>query len=210
MPRDQRLYMTFPIDFWKHEKVRRLSDAAFRAFIESNGYSRERESDGVIEAADAEFLWSVDALGELTRSHPTRPLMVRQEADYVLRDYAEHQFTKADRDELSRKRREAGRKGGQASAKQVLSKSEQTEAGRERGIGISTPNGVEGKPLSPFCRYHPDGTDTPCKGCANARLSFEVKKTAEKNKPTPAVRRAPECAMHPGYPLPCDRCKVDA
>jgi hypothetical protein len=64
--------------------------------------------------------------------------------------------------------------------------------------------------FSPFCSYHPQGTDKPCKGCQNARLSFEAKKTAEKNKPTPAVRRAPECELHPGYPLPCDRCKEDA
>lgn len=132
--------MTFPIDFWTHPKVSRLSDAAFRAFVESNGHSRMRESDGVIEAEDAEFMWPTEALSELTRSHPTRPLLLRSGGTYVLRDYAEHQFTKADRDALSKKRAEAGAKGGKAkaNAKQELSKAQQTEAESESGTGITT------------------------------------------------------------------------
>ena len=137
MPRDQRLFMTFPIDFWTHPKVSRLSDAAFRAFVESNGHSRMRETDGVIEADDAEFMWKPEVLAELVSSHPSRPLVVRSDVgEYVLRDYADHQFTKADRDLLSEKRANAGRKGGNAaaSAKQVLSKVQQPVAGIEIGI----------------------------------------------------------------------------
>lgn len=139
MPRDQRLFMTFPIDFWTHPKVSRLSDAAFRAFVEANGHSRMRETDGLLEADDAEFLWKPEVLSELVQSHPSRPLMVRtDDGEYLLRDYAEHQFTKADRDALSEKRANAGRLGGKAraSAKQVLSKTEQsqTEIGIEQEI----------------------------------------------------------------------------
>lgn len=148
MPRDQRLYMTFPIDFWKHEKVRRLSDAAFRAFVEANGHSRERETDGVIEAADAEFIWDASALQELCKSHPTRPLLYSEgEGDarvYVIRDYAEHQFTKSDRDELSEKRRKAAEKRwSNASAEQVQSKPMQADA--EIGIGKEISNSSSAK-----------------------------------------------------------------
>lgn len=139
--------MTFPIDFWQHPKVARLSDSAFRAFVESNGHSRMIESDGRLEAEDAEFLWDKAALEALVRSHPTRPLMLREDDAYVLRDYAEHQFTKADRDELSRKRSEAGAKGAaardanrQALAKQTSSKPKQAEA--EIGIGIGIGIGI--------------------------------------------------------------------
>lgn len=143
MPRDQRLYMTFPIDFWKHEKVRRLSDAAFRAFVEANGHSRIRESDGVLEAPDAEFIWDASALQELCKSHPTRPLLYSEgEGDarvYVIRDYAEHQFTKSDRDELSEKRRKAAEKRwSNASAEQVHSKPMQADAEIGIGKGIDT------------------------------------------------------------------------
>lgn len=126
--------MTFPIDFWKHEKVRRLSDAAFRAFVEMNGHSRERETDGVIGVEDAEFIWDASALQELCKSHPTRPLLYMDAETYVLRDYAEHQFTKADRDDLSEKRRKAAEKRwSNASAEQVQSKPMQADA--EIGIG---------------------------------------------------------------------------
>lgn len=146
MPRDSRLYMTFPIDFWTHPKVSRLSDAAFRAFVESNGHSRMRETDGVLEPEDAHFLWKPEVLDELCTSHPSRPLMVHDaDGNYVLRDYAEHQFTKADRDTLSQKRADAAAKrwGKTASADQVQSTPEQTDARKEIGKGITTPNGVE-------------------------------------------------------------------
>jgi len=130
--------MTFPIDFHRHPKIARLSDAAFRAFVEANGESRIAESDGRLEASDAEFLWAPTVLAELVASHPTRPVMLRDGDAYVLRDYAEHQFTKADRDDLSRKRAEAGAKGAaaraskrQASAEQVPSNAQQTQAESE-------------------------------------------------------------------------------
>lgn len=148
MPRDKRLYMTFPIDFWTHPKVSRLSDAAFRAFVESNGHSRMIESDGRIESEDAEFMWDASALQELCKSHPTRPLMYVDGEEYVLRDYAEHQFTKADRDELSQKRRAAAEKRwGNASALQVQSKTVQADT--EIGKGKGTEVGIqEETPLS--------------------------------------------------------------
>lgn len=136
MPRDNRLYMTFPIDFWRHPKVARLSDAAFRAFVESNGHSRILESDGRLEAEDAEFMWKKDVLDELVRSHPTRPLMVMDGADYVLRDYAEHQFTRADREKLTEQRSRAGKISANKRStrvEQALDTSKQTAT--EIGIG---------------------------------------------------------------------------
>ncbi|WP_347975685.1 hypothetical protein [Microbacterium sp. ProA8] len=146
--------MTFPIDFATHQKVSRLSDSAFRTFIEANGYSRVRESDGRIEVADAEFMWPTAALDELCASHPTRPLMFRDGDEYVLRDYAEHQFTKADRDALTEKRSRAGRASAdkrRTHVEQVLSTSQHTPTEIETGIEISPSN--EGD--SPRKRAHP-------------------------------------------------------
>lgn len=148
MPRDKRLYMTFPIDFWTHPKVSRLSDAAFRAFVESNGHSRMIESDGRIEAEDAEFMWQPDVLAELLKSHPTRPLMLREGETYVLRDYAQHQFTKADRDDLTDKRRKAAEKRwGNANALQTDAKGMQADAEIGKGTGVGTEI-VRQEPLS--------------------------------------------------------------
>lgn len=152
MPRDKRLYMTYPIDFWTHPKVTRLSDAAFRAFVESNGHSRMIESDGRIEAEDAEFMWQPEVLAELLKSHPTRPLMLREGDEYVLRDYAEHQFTKADRDAVTEKKSRAGRASAEsrerARVQQVLNTTQQEPTRRGIGIGKEIGEREEQEPLS--------------------------------------------------------------
>lgn len=135
MAKDERLYMTFPNDMHRHPKIVRLPVEARWAFVEMNGEARLADNDGRFAAEDAEFQWSADVLAALLNSHPTRPLVVRDGTDYVIREYAKHQQTRADREELSRKRAEAGRKGGQAkgqaSAKQVLSNSE-ADAGKQK------------------------------------------------------------------------------
>ena len=135
MPRDQRLYMTFPNDIHRHPKLVRLSVEARWAFIEMNGEARLADNDGLFTAEDALYYWSAELLAELCRSHPTRPLVVHDEAanTYLIRDYAEHQQTRAEREALSEKRANAGRIGGkrQASVKQVLSTSEQSQAEKE-------------------------------------------------------------------------------
>lgn len=143
MPRDKRLYMTFPIDFWTHPKVSRLSDAAFRAFVESNGHSRMIESDGRIESEDAEFMWKPEILAELLRSHPTRPLMLREGDEYVLRDYAEHQFTKADRDRVTEVRSKAGKASAEARERTRVEHMLNTTQQEPTGIGIGIGEGIE-------------------------------------------------------------------
>lgn len=114
MPRDKRLWMTFPIDFDEHPKIEALSDAAFRAFVSMNGYSRRHDLDGEIPAAVARKRWGVDVLNELVASHQTRPLVyLSLNPDvYVIRDYAEHQDTTAARAERKRIGQANGVKGG--------------------------------------------------------------------------------------------------
>lgn len=131
MPRDQRLYMTFPNDVHRHPKIMRLSVEARWAFIEMNGEARLSDNDGVFTQDEALFHWPAILLDELCRSHPTRPLVTRtEEGGYCIRDYAEHQQTRAEREALAEKRSNAGRLGGKAraSAKQVLSNAKQSQA----------------------------------------------------------------------------------
>lgn len=133
MPRDQRLYMTFPIDFWMHPKIEPLSDAAFRVFVEMNGYSRMQLLDGRIPRTYADRKWRKRALGELCANHPERPSLTVDGDDYVIWNYAEHQSTAADIEDLRAKRAAAGSKGGRskalasatAKAKQPLANGEQ-------------------------------------------------------------------------------------
>lgn len=116
MPRDQRLYMTFPIDFPDHPKVKPLNVAAKWAFVEMNAYSRRQGLDGVIPIQTARAIWSRKVLADLVASHPTRPLLVLDGNDYLIRDYADHQLTTGDIDDLREKRASAGAKGGKAKA----------------------------------------------------------------------------------------------
>jgi len=124
MAKDERLYMTFPNDFHRHPKLRNQPAEVKWAFVEMNGEARIADNDGRFSAEDAEFLWSPEILDALIRSHPTRPLVLRDGTDYVIREYSKHQQTKADREALSNKRAEAGRRGGLAKAQASASKSQ--------------------------------------------------------------------------------------
>lgn len=114
MPRDQRLYMTFPNDFHRHPKLQKLPVEVRWTFVEMVGEARLADNDGRFTAEDAEFMWPIGHLDALAASHPTRPLVVREQdgGDYVIRDYAEHQQTRAERERLAEVSRENGRKGG--------------------------------------------------------------------------------------------------
>jgi hypothetical protein len=141
MPRDPRLYMTFPIDFDEHPKVEPLSDAAFRTFVAMNGYSRRQRLDGRIPVAVARKRWRVRALAELCASDPSKPLVLLEGDVYVIRDYAEHQFTTADEAELHARKAAAGAKGGRAKAAAVAGAKHQPKqdlAGSGIGIEIET------------------------------------------------------------------------
>lgn len=141
MPKDQRLYMTFPIDFPEHPKVKPLTVAAKWAFVEMNAYSRREELDGKISARLALTMWSPVLLQELVESHPKRPLVLLRRDVYVIRDYAQHQFTTADLADLHKKRSEAGSLGGKAKANARASargEVKQNVAGiRDQGSGIN-------------------------------------------------------------------------
>lgn len=112
MPRDKRLYMTFTNDFWQHPKIEPLSDAAFRTFVEMNGYSRMQDLDGRIPCSLADKKWRKRAISELLANHGERPSIIREGDDYVIWNYEEHQFTRADRDALVAKNAANGAKGG--------------------------------------------------------------------------------------------------
>lgn len=182
MPRDQRLYMTFPNDMWMHPKVAPLTDAAFRAFVEMNGYSRMQDLDGSIPLVMARRMWSKKAIDELAASHPDRPLVLVDEQHVVIRDYAEHQQTVAEREARAEVSRANGRKGG-----------------RPR----KNPNGTQAE-SGQVCEENPDGTqakaesetetDTPLRGVARKRatripdpflVTGEMRSWAAEN--TPAV-----------------------
>lgn len=165
MPRDRRLYMTFPIDFDEHPKVEALSDAAFRAFVSMNGYSRRHDLDGRIPAPLARKKWRPRVLAELVASHPERPLVLLADDVYVIRDYAEHQFTTADLEDLKQKRSKAGALGGAAKAaaqaKQTGSKALASATANAKQVAKQTGSRDQGSGKYQDLNSHPDLSSTP-------------------------------------------------
>lgn len=123
MPKDPRLYMTFPIDAHRHPKLMRLDVAVRWTFFEMNGEARIADNDGVFDATEAEFLWPAEHLAALVASHPTRPLVLREGDSYIIREFAEHQYTRAQREHVSSINRENGRRGGRPKKNPVASES---------------------------------------------------------------------------------------
>ncbi|UFU14606.1 hypothetical protein LQK89_02590 [Curtobacterium sp. C1] len=112
MKKDTRLWMKFPISFPDHPKIRPLSDAAFRAFVELNAYSREQDLDGRVPIRAAKAKWKVRALKELETNHPERPTLTIDGDVYVIHNYAEHQDTIEDREAREARNRTNGARGG--------------------------------------------------------------------------------------------------
>jgi hypothetical protein len=123
MPKDKRLWMTFPIDFWMHPKIAPLSDAAFRAFVELNGYSRMHDLDGRIPVVLAKHMWKPKALEELLKNHPERPSLSIEGDAYIIWNYDEHQQTRAAREATSQTNSQNGAKGGRPRKKRTETES---------------------------------------------------------------------------------------
>lgn len=116
--KDRRLYARFDIGMDEHPKIMLLSDAAFRALIESTMYARRQLTDGFLDSRIVSRKWGDAVAEELTSNSPDRASWLKVEGGYQIHDFAEHQTTTAD---ITAKR-QAGRAGGLAKAKQAASK----------------------------------------------------------------------------------------
>lgn len=110
--KDRRLYAKFDIGMDENPKILMLSDAAFRALIESTMYSRRQLSDGFIDDRVVSKRWSMDIANELSSNDPDRPSWIKVDGGYQIHDFAEHQTTTAD----IQAKRDAGRAGGLSKA----------------------------------------------------------------------------------------------
>ena len=117
--KDRRLYARFDIGMDEHPKVMLLSDAAFRALIESTMYARRQLTDGFLDERIVAKKWGVEVAKELASNASDRPSWLKVDGGYQIHDFGEHQVTSADIEA----KREAGRAGGLAKAKQAASTS---------------------------------------------------------------------------------------
>lgn len=112
MAKDRRLYARFDIGMDENPKIFMLSDAAFRALIESTLYCRRQLTDGFIDDRLVSKRWSIDIVEELSGNDPERPSWIKVDGGYQIHDFAEHQVTTQD----IQAKRDAGRAGGLAKA----------------------------------------------------------------------------------------------
>lgn len=126
MSKRSSLFAKFDLDYADHPKIAPLSDPAFRAHVEMILYSRRYLTDGRIAKRIAKR-WPEGALAELLSNDDEAPsLVLLDDGDYLLHDYATMQETKAEIEARKRVNRENGRKGGLAkgrTAKQAASES---------------------------------------------------------------------------------------
>lgn len=124
--KDDRLFVQLALDFDDNPKIRPLSDKAFRTLVQLLLYSAKAGTDGRIDPALFRTFGTPKARTELLTNHPTRPSVSERDGAFWLHHFERHNRTVAEIEELSKKRAEAGSKGGQAKAsgkqeaKQVL------------------------------------------------------------------------------------------
>jgi hypothetical protein len=117
--KDGRLYGKFTLDFADHPKILPLSDAAFRCLVEATLWSRKQQTDGWLASRLALARWSLEALNELCTNDTDNPSLIASESGWLIRDFAEHQDTKAEIEARRERAIAAGQRGGLARAKRT-------------------------------------------------------------------------------------------
>lgn len=113
MPRDERTYITVHDGMPDHPKIEGLSDAAFRLLVSTWCWCSRNRTDGHVPANSWRKRGREKTRRELVDAglaHPTG------DGGVSMHDYLQHQRSATEIDELSRKRSEAGKKGGKAKA----------------------------------------------------------------------------------------------
>jgi hypothetical protein len=119
MAKDQRFYAKFTLDFPDNQKIKPLSDAAFRCLVEATIWSREHETDGFLARRLALASWSLEILRELCTNDDANPSLIERDEGWYIHDYPEHQDTKAEINARRERARAAGQQGGLAKAKRT-------------------------------------------------------------------------------------------
>lgn len=115
MPRDTRPFITVHDGMPEHPKIEGLSDAGFRLLVSTWCWCSRNRTDGKVREASWAKRGTRKARQELIDAGLVEPA-----SDGVLmHDYLDHQRSAEEIDELSRKRAEAGSKGGKAKANAV-------------------------------------------------------------------------------------------
>jgi hypothetical protein len=117
MPRDQRPFITLHDGMPEHPKIEALSDAAFRLLVSTWCWCNRNRTNGMV----AQTSWDKRGTKRARKELIDAGLADVVDGGVVMHDYLEHQRSAEEIDELSAKRREAGKKGGKAKANALAS-----------------------------------------------------------------------------------------
>jgi hypothetical protein len=116
--KDRRTYVKIADSMPDHPKVVRLSDSAFRLWVEAICYCSRHLTDGVISPAALRKIGPPKAARELAGAG----LLEVHGPDWLVHDYLEHQRSAAEVAAAVDQRREAGQRGGLAKQKRLASR----------------------------------------------------------------------------------------
>lgn len=149
MPKDSRLYANITHDFFESPKIMVLSPEAKLGLLEMILWSCRMQTDGVIDRRVASAKHLLDVCQELLDNDPETPSLVELEnGDFFIHDFAEHQTTRAEIEEIREKRRAAGRAGGLAKSRAHAAKSSK----RLASATASAKHGAKQTPSKPLAK----------------------------------------------------------
>lgn len=149
MPKDSRLYANITHDFFESPKIMVLSPEAKLGLLEMILWSCRMQTDGVIDRRVASAKHLLDVCQELLDNDPDAPSLVELEnGDFFIHDFAEHQTTRAEIEEIREKRRAAGRAGGLAKSRAHAAKSSK----RLASATASAKHGAKQTPSKPLAK----------------------------------------------------------
>lgn len=181
MPKDSRLYANITHDFFESPKIMVLSPEAKLGLLEMILWSCRMQTDGVIDRRVASAKHLLDVCQELLDNDPDAPSLVELEnGDFFIHDFAEHQTTRAEIEEIREKRRAAGRAGGLAKSRAHAAKSSK----RLASATASAKHGAKQTPSKPLAK-------------PLAKCSKNKNKKGRGNRPKMPLTRLPKTHHRP-------------
>jgi hypothetical protein len=99
---------------YENPKIVGLSDAAFRAYVESILYSGNHLTDGFLDERIVRRMWGDEIADELCSNDPVNPSWARVDGGFKIYGFCERQTMKADVDALKEQKTRAGIASGRA------------------------------------------------------------------------------------------------
>lgn len=210
MSKDQRIYGKFTEDFPDHPKITILSDAAFRCLVEATLWSRRLQTDGFLARRLALAKWSLESLAELCTNDDEKPSLIEDETGWFIRDFAEHQDTKAEIVARREQAKAAGRLGGLAKAKRPAKRpAKRTVSGTVSGNVAEREEVVSSSLVTYGGRV--TQVDAPDSNDADAPPQPPLTNSRTTANGAEANVSGPSCPRHPGGPdhdQACRRCEA--